>query len=89
MISNKYRECINYTPNMEFSAFFDLATNNLGDRVIYLKYFLFIKYEIKYQKYIYIDVKNVGSIVMPYEELMKNKLLKMYYELYLLFVRKK
>jgi len=85
MTSNKYRECINYIPNMEFSAFFDLSTNNLGDRIIYLKYFLFIKYE----KYIYIDVKNVGSIVMPFEELMKNKLLKMYYELSLLLVKDK
>jgi hypothetical protein len=76
------KEYHNYIPDMDFSAFFDLTTNNLGDRVIYLKYFLFIKYKNN----IYIDVKNVGSIVMPFEELMKNELLKMYYELSLLLV---
>jgi hypothetical protein len=70
---------------MEFSAFFDLTTNNLGDQIIYLKYFLFIKYKNN----IYIDVKNVGYITMPFEELMKNKLLKMYYELSLLLVKDK
>ena len=75
----------NYIPDMEFSAFFDLTTNNLGDRVIYLKYFLFIKYDNK----IYIEVKSVGYIIMPFEELMKNKILKMYYELSLLLVKDK
>lgn len=70
---------------MEFSAFFDLTTNNLGDRVIYLKYFLFIKYDNK----IYIEVKSVGYIIIPFEELMKNKILKMYYELSLLLVKDK
>jgi len=74
-----------YIPDMEFSAFFDLTTNNLGDRIIYLKYFIFIKYENN----IYIDVKSVGSIVMPFEDLMKNKLLKIYYELSLLHVKDK
>ena len=72
-------------PDMEFSAFFDLTTNNLGDRIIYLKYFLFIKYKEK----IYVEVKSVGYIIMPFEEFMKNKLLKMYYELSLLLVKDK
>lgn len=89
MTSNKYRECINYIPNMEFSAFLSLTTNNLGNNIVYHKYFLFIKFEIKYKKYLYIDVKNIGCIVMPFEELMKNKLLKMYYELSLLLVKDK
>jgi len=75
----------NYVPDMEFSAFFDITTNNLGGQIIYLKYFLFIKYDNN----IYIEVKNVGSIVMSFEELMKNKLLKMYYELSLLLVKDK
>lgn len=87
--SRKYSENHNYIPSMEFSAFFDLTTNNLGDRIIYLKYFLFIKYKIKNEKYIYIDVKNVGSITMSFEEFLKNKLLKMYYELSLLLVKDK
>ena len=82
MSVNQYR---NYIPDMEFSGFFDLTTNNLGDRVIYLKYFLFIKFNNN----IYIDVKSVGYIIMPFEELMKNKLLKMYYELSLLLVKDK
>jgi hypothetical protein len=70
---------------MEFSALFDKTTNVQGDRVIYLKYFLFIKYKNN----IYIDVKNVGSIVMPFEEMLKNQKLKMYYDLSLLFVKDK
>jgi hypothetical protein len=82
MSVNQYH---NYISDMEFSAFFDKTTNVQGDRVIYLKYFIFIKYENN----IYIDVKNVGSIVMPFEDLMKNKLLKMYYELSLLLVKDK
>jgi len=70
---------------MEFSGFFDLTTNNIGDQIIYFKYFLFIKYNNN----IYIEVKSVGYIIMPFEELMKNKLLKMYYELSLLLVNYK
>jgi hypothetical protein len=85
MSVNQYCEYHNYIPDMEFSAFFDLTTNNLGDRVIYNKYFLFIKYKNN----IYIDVKNVGFIIMPFEELMKNKILKMYYELSLMLVNDK
>ena len=74
-----------HIPEMEFSAFFDKTTNVQGDRVIYLKYLLFIKYKNN----IYIDVKNVGSIVMPFEEMLKNHKLKMYYDLSLLFVKDK
>ena len=85
MSTNQYREYHHNIPDMEFSAFFDMTTNNIGDRVIYLKYFLFIKYEGN----IYIEVKSVGYIIMPFEELLKNKLLKMYYELSLLLVKDK
>jgi hypothetical protein len=74
-----------HLPDMEFSALFDMTTNVQGDRVIYLKYFLFIKCKNN----IYIDVKNVGSIVMPFEEMLKNQKLKMYYDLSLLFVKDK
>ena len=76
---------VHHIPEMEFSALFDKTTNVQGDRVIYLKYFLFIKCKNN----IYIDVKNVGSIVMPFEELLKNQKLKMYYDLSLLFVKDK
>jgi hypothetical protein len=81
----KRNEDHHHIPEMEFSAFFDKTTNVQGDRVIYLKYLLFIKYKDK----IYIDVKNVGYIIMPFEELLKNKLLKMYYDLSLLLVKDK
>lgn len=88
MTTTMYRKCDEYhhrIPDMEFSAFFDKTTNVQGDRVIYLKYLLFIKYKDK----IYIDVKNVGYIIMPFEELLKNTLLKMYYDLSLLLVKDK
>jgi len=76
---------VHHITDMEFSALFDMTTNVQGNRVIYLKYFLFIKCK----KNIYIDVKNVGSIVMPFEEMLKNQKLKMYYDLSLLFVKDK
>jgi hypothetical protein len=76
---------VHHITDMEFSALFDMTTNVQGDRVIYLKYFLFIKCKNN----IYIDVKNVGSIVMPFEEMLKNQKLKMYYDLSLLFVKDK
>ena len=85
MSTNQYSEYHNHIHDMELSAFFDMTTNNLGDRVLFLKYFLFIKYKSN----IYIEVKSVGYIIMPFEELMKNKLLKMYYELSLLLVKDK
>ena len=78
-------------PEMEFSGVFDISVNVNHDRItihepiIFLKYFMFIKFENN----IYIDIKYVGSIIMPFEELMKNKLLKMYYELSLLLVENK
>lgn len=75
----------NHFSDMEFSGFFDLTTNALGDRILYLKYFLFAKYN----DLIYIDVRSVGYIIMPFEELLKNKILKMYYDLSLLLVKDK
>jgi len=85
MSVNQYCEYHNYILDMEFSGFFDLTTNNIGNQIIYHKYFLFIKYKNN----IYIDVKSVGFIIMPFEELMKNKILKMYYELSLMLVKDK
>ena len=76
---------------MEFSGVFDITVNVNHDRItnhepiVFLKYFMFIKFENK----IYIDIKYVGSIIMPFDELMKNKLLKMYYELSLVLVENK
>ena len=74
-----------HLPDMEFSAFFEKTTNLRGDVLLYLKYFLFIKYK----ENIYVEVKNVGCVLMPFEELLKNKLLKMYYDLSLMLVKDK
>jgi len=70
-----------YIPDMEFSGLFDITHG----RIIYLKYFLFIKYKNN----IYIDIKGFGDVIMPFEEFSKNKLLKMYYELSLLLIENK
>ena len=74
-----------HLPDMEFSAFFEKTTNLRGDVLLSLKYFLFIKYK----ENIYVEVKNVGCVLMPFEELLKNKLLKMYYDLSLMLVKDK
>jgi hypothetical protein len=74
-----------HLPDMEFSAFFEKTTNLRGDVLLYLKYFLFIKYK----ENIYIEIKNVGYILMPFQEMLKNKLLNMYYDLSLLLVKDK
>ena len=78
-------ETHHHIPDMELSAFFDKTINVEDNRLIYLKYFLFIKYK----ENIYVEVKSVGYIIMPFEELLKNKLLKMYYDLSLLLVKDK
>ena len=72
---------------MEFSGVFDGGFNHKNKRnsIVYNKYFLFIKYG----DLIYIEIKNVGDIIMPFEELMKNKFLKIYYELSILLIENK
>jgi hypothetical protein len=70
-----------YIPDMEFSGLFDITHG----RIIYLKYFLFIKYKNN----IYIDIKGLGDVIMPFEEFSKYKLLKMFYELSLLLIENK
>ena len=77
---NEYRE-YHHFKDMEFSGLFDITHG----RVIFIKYFLFIKFDNK----LYIDIKSIGSVIMPFEELGKNKFLKMYYELSLLLIENK
>jgi len=77
MATNKYHNI----PGMEFSGLFDIAHG----RIIFIKYFLFIKFDNK----IYIDIKSIGDVIMPFEEFRKNKLLKMYYEISLLLIENK
>lgn len=76
-----------YIKDMEFSGVFDASFNSKksGDNSIYLKYFLFIKYS----NLVYIDIKSVGSIIIPFEELMKHKYLKMYYEISIMLIDNK
>jgi hypothetical protein len=76
-----------YIKDMEFSGVFDASFNykKSENNIIYLKYFLFIKYG----DLIYIDIKNVGSIIIPFNELMKHKYLKMYYELSIMLIDNK
>jgi hypothetical protein len=68
---------------MEFSGVFDICCIHKNN--VYHKYFLFIKF----RDLIYIDIKNIGSIIIPFVELMKNEYLKMYYELSILLIENK
>ena len=70
-----------YFNDLEFSGLFDITHGE----IIYIKYFLFIKFCDK----IYIDIKGVGCVIMPFEDFVKNKLLKMYYEISLMLIENK
>ena len=76
-----------YIKDMEFSGVFDSGINSKrsGNNIITLKYFLFIKFS----DLVYIDIKGVDAIIIPFEELMKHKYLKMYYELSLVLTANK
>jgi len=63
--------------DMEFSGFFQAYTNNKNNDFAENNYFLFIKF----REFVYIDVKGIGAIIIPFERLLKHKYLKMYYEL--------
>jgi hypothetical protein len=60
---------------MEFTGVFDTMINN--DFTSQSKYHLFIKYGDK----VYMEVKDVGEIVISFVELQNNKYWKYYYEL--------
>lgn len=76
-----------YIKDMEFSGVFDGGFNHKNEKesIVYNKYFLFIKF----RDLIYIEIKNVGSIIMPFDELLKNKYLKMYYVLSIRLIENK
>ena len=69
--------------NMEFTGVFDTMVNN--DFTSLCKYHLFIRYGDK----VYIEVKDVGEIVISFTELQNNKYLKYYYDLSLLLTNDK
>lgn len=89
MTTNECNECnecntcytCHHFKDMEFSGLFDITHG----RVIFLKYFLFIKFGDK----LYIDIKSIGDVIITFKDIQKNKLLKMYYELSLLLVENK
>ena len=72
---------------MEFSGVFDIGVNHkkFHNNIVYYKYFLFIKF----RDLIYIDIKNVGDIIITFTELMKHPYLRMHYELSLLLIDNK
>ena len=76
-----------YMEDMEFSGVFDIRVNHkkFYNKIVYYKYFLFIKF----RDLIYIDIKNVGEIIITFAELMKHTYLKMHYELSLLLIDNK
>ena len=69
--------------NAEFTGVFDRIVNN--DLTYLCYYHLFIKYDDK----VYIEVKDVGEIVISFAELLQNKYLKYYYDLSLLLTNNK
>lgn len=69
--------------NVEFTGVFDRIVNN--DLTYLCYYHLFIKYGDK----IYIEVKDVGEIVISFAELQQNMYLKYYYDLSLLLTNGK
>jgi hypothetical protein len=69
--------------NVEFSGVFDRIVNN--DLTYLCYYHLFIRYGDK----VYIEVKDVGDIVISFAELSQNKYWKYYYDLSLLLTNDK
>ena len=65
--------------DMEFSGVFDIGLNKRTNvniaNIVYYKYFLFIKF----RDLVYIDIKSVGDIIIPFAELMKHEYLRKYY----------
>jgi len=64
--------------NTEFSGVIDIKQDNCN-------YHLFIRYEEK----VYMEVKGVGEVVIPFAELQKNKYWKYYYDLSLMLANDK
>jgi len=69
--------------NMEFTGVFDTMINN--DFTSQSKYHLFIKYGDK----VYMEVKDVGEIVISFAELQNNNYWKYYYDLSLMLTNNK
>ena len=87
-IANTGTECTGVFCQQIYVAY-SYRNNDLGDLThrigIMGDYHLFVKHGDK----VYMEVKNVGDIVMPFAELQKNKYLKYYYDLSLLLANDK
>ena len=69
--------------NMEFTGVFDTIVNN--DFTSLCKYHLFIRYGDK----VYMEVKDIGEIVISFAELQQNNYWKYYYDISLLLTNDK
>lgn len=70
---------------MEFSGLYDIAVNSVKENIIEnLEYFTFVKFSDK----LYIDISNIGSIIIPFNDIVKYESLNIYYELSLLLIIK-
>ncbi len=74
---------------MVFSCVLDMGFKSKKSK--YEKIFVFTKFRDLTNScdLIYIDIKNVGCVIIPLEDLLKNKLLKMYYDLSLQLTTRK
>jgi hypothetical protein len=82
-IKASYKNAYHTFTNVEFTGVFDRIVNNDLTYICY--YHLFIKYDDK----VYIEVKDVGEIVISFTELQQNMYLKYYYDLSLLLTNDK
>jgi len=69
---------------MELSGFIEMSKNFKSGLTSDYKEMIFVKFDNK----VYIMITSVGDVIMPFDELMKNKYLKTYYELSLMAIGK-
>uniref|UniRef100_A0A6C0I9H2 Uncharacterized protein n=1 Tax=viral metagenome TaxID=1070528 RepID=A0A6C0I9H2_9ZZZZ len=69
---------------MELSGFIEMSKNFKSGMTSDYKEMIFVKFDNK----VYIMITSVGDVIMPFEELMKHKYLKTYYELSLMAIGK-
>jgi hypothetical protein len=69
---------------MELSGFIEMSKNFKNGMTSQYKEMIFVKFDNK----VYIMITSVGDVIMHFEELIKNKYLKTYYELSLAAIGK-
>jgi len=77
-----------YLNNIEISGVFNKSKYSDGN-ITNTKYILFIKFEHNKETNVYIDISNVGNIVVPFHVLMKNRYFSKYYNISLMFIEEK